>query len=87
MVHASGPNHTDKRRIGVGITYIPPHVRPLGDTRSSAMLVRGKDAYGYHEPERRLRPGEEYTPERVEHHRAMAARYQGRQEARVNAQG
>ncbi len=85
MVHASGPSASDDRRIGVGITYIPPHVRPLGTPRSSAMLVRGQDPFGHHEPERRLQPGEERTPERVAYHREMIARYQGRQEARVAA--
>jgi ectoine hydroxylase-related dioxygenase (phytanoyl-CoA dioxygenase family) len=27
LAHASGPNTTDDRRIGLAIRYIPPHVR------------------------------------------------------------
>ena len=45
LVHGSGPNTTDDRRIGFAIRYIPPHVRQL-KVRDSATLVRGKDPYG-----------------------------------------
>ena len=43
--HSSGPNPTDDRRIGWGISYIPTHVRYTGSTRMPAMLVRGVDTY------------------------------------------
>ena len=46
LVHGSGPNTTDDRRIGLAIRYIPPHVRQL-KVRDSATLVRGRDAYGH----------------------------------------
>jgi non-haem Fe2+, alpha-ketoglutarate-dependent halogenase len=51
LVHGSGPNVTGNRRIGLAMRYIPPHVRQL-KVRDSAMLVRGRDAYGNfdHEP-------------------------------------
>jgi ectoine hydroxylase-related dioxygenase (phytanoyl-CoA dioxygenase family) len=45
LVHGSGPNTTDDRRIGFAIRYIPPHVRQL-KVRDSAMLVRGRDTHG-----------------------------------------
>ena len=45
LVHGSGPNTTNDRRIGLAIRYIPPHVRQL-KVRDSATLVRGRDAYG-----------------------------------------
>ena len=45
LVHGSGPNTTDDRRIGFAIRYIPPHVRQL-KVRDSAMLVRGRDDHG-----------------------------------------
>ncbi|HTC08581.1 MAG TPA: phytanoyl-CoA dioxygenase family protein [Acetobacteraceae bacterium] len=50
--HRSGINHTDTRRIGIGVSYIPTHVRHVGATRLSASLVRGIDRYGHfdHEP-------------------------------------
>jgi len=50
LVHGSGPNTTDDRRIGFAIRYIPPHVRQL-KVRDSAMLVRGSDRYGHFDPE------------------------------------
>ncbi|MEM7254584.1 MAG: phytanoyl-CoA dioxygenase family protein [Pseudomonadota bacterium] len=52
--HASGPNRGSDRRIGVGISYIPAHVRPLTKPVSSALLVRGNDRYGHFHPEERL---------------------------------
>jgi non-haem Fe2+, alpha-ketoglutarate-dependent halogenase len=50
LVHGSGPNTTDDRRIGLAIRYIPPHVRQL-KVRDSATLVRGRDNHGHFEPE------------------------------------
>lgn len=52
LVHGSGPNNSDDRRIGFAIRYVPTHVRQV-KMRDSAMLVRGKDEYGnfdYEEP-------------------------------------
>ncbi len=49
--HRSGPNRTAEPRIGVGVSYIPAHVRHVGKTRLSATLVRGEDRYGHFDPE------------------------------------
>ena len=46
-VHASEPNRSDERRIGVAIRYISPHVRQLNAEHDSAWLVRGEDRYGH----------------------------------------
>jgi non-heme Fe2+,alpha-ketoglutarate-dependent halogenase len=46
-VHRSAPNRAAHRRVGMGINYIPAHVRPTGSTRMSAMLVRGQDKWGH----------------------------------------
>jgi non-heme Fe2+,alpha-ketoglutarate-dependent halogenase len=46
-VHRSAPNHAAHRRVGIGINYLPPHVRVNGPVRLKAMLVRGTDRYGY----------------------------------------
>ena len=43
LVHASGSNDSDDRRIGFAISYIPAHVRPTGLIRPSAFCVRGRD--------------------------------------------
>ncbi len=51
VLHQSGPNRSNDRRIGFGISYIPAHVRHLGSTPMPATLVRGEDRYGHFEPE------------------------------------
>lgn len=47
VLHRSGPNNTGERRIGLGISYIPTHVRHKGTQRMPATLVRGDDRYGH----------------------------------------
>lgn len=47
--HRSGPNTSSHRRIGLGLNFIPTHVRPSGTVRHAAMLVRGTDRYGHFE--------------------------------------
>ena len=44
--HASEPNRSDDRRIGVAIRYIPPYVRQINGDQDSALLVRGQDRHG-----------------------------------------
>lgn len=41
--HASGPNRSDDRRIGLAIRYVTPEVRDGLPGRDYAMLVRGVD--------------------------------------------
>lgn len=50
-LHRSGPNSGDEPRIGIGISYIPAHVRHVGETRLSASLVRGADRYDHFDAE------------------------------------
>lgn len=52
LVHASEPNRTDDRRIGLAIRYVAPHVRQATGVPDSALLVRGEDRYGNFEAER-----------------------------------
>src|SRR5215813_5217486 len=47
-LHRSQPNCSLGRRIGLGISYIPTHVRHVSSTvKAPAMLVRGVDAFGH----------------------------------------
>ena len=46
-VHRSAPNNASHRRVGIGLNYIPAHVRVDGPVRLKAMLVRGEDRYGH----------------------------------------
>jgi non-heme Fe2+,alpha-ketoglutarate-dependent halogenase len=71
LVHRSGANRTDYRRIGLGISYIPTSARCRCHTRLSAMLVRGIDRYGHFDDE--PRPQTDYGPaERAFHAEAVA---------------
>ena len=47
--HRSGPNTANHRRIGLGLNFIPTHVRPVGSIKPAAMLVRGVDRYAHFE--------------------------------------
>lgn len=46
-VHRSAPNNASHRRVGIGLNYLPTHVRVEGPVRCCAMLVRGEDKYGH----------------------------------------
>lgn len=45
-VHRSAPNNAAHRRVGIGLNYLPPHVRVNSPVRLKAMLVRGEDRHG-----------------------------------------
>ncbi|MDC0033111.1 phytanoyl-CoA dioxygenase family protein [Alphaproteobacteria bacterium] len=46
LIHGSLPNNAPDRRMGITFIYHPPHLGQLGNCRTSALLVRGKDLYG-----------------------------------------
>ena len=46
-LHRSAPNNAAHRRVGIGLNYVPTHVRVDGPVRCNAMLVRGEDKYGH----------------------------------------
>jgi ectoine hydroxylase-related dioxygenase (phytanoyl-CoA dioxygenase family) len=51
-LHRSAPNRSRDRRIGLGISYIPTHVRHQSTThKAPATLVRGVDRFGHFELE------------------------------------
>ena len=43
MFHASGPNRSNNRRIGVAIRYVTPEVKQQFDEQDYAMMARGID--------------------------------------------
>ncbi|NIS05726.1 MAG: phytanoyl-CoA dioxygenase [Gammaproteobacteria bacterium] len=45
LAHASGPNQSDDRRIGVSLHYMPTRSKQLVGEWDSAALVRGSDRY------------------------------------------
>ncbi len=46
LAHASGPNLSEDRRIGISMHFMPPVTRQIVGTWDCAMLVRGNDSYG-----------------------------------------
>lgn len=70
--HSSPPNHSDDRRIGFAIRFIPPHVRQLADVRDGALLVRGVDTHRHFEPQ--APPARDCAPEALAHHAATLRR-------------
>ncbi len=68
--HGSGPNHTDDRRIGLSLHYMPTHTRQTLVDWDSAALVRGADANGHfdHAP----RPSADLDPDIMAYHARSA---------------
>jgi len=50
LAHASGPNVSTDRRIGVSMHFMPPETRQVVGDWDSAALVRGTDRFGHFEP-------------------------------------
>jgi len=74
-VHASAPNGSDDRRIGVAVRYIAPYVRQINGGQDSAWLVRGEDRYGNFVHEKP--PVKDMDPAaQAEHERVMQLRQQ-----------
>lgn len=70
MWHASHPNASDQRRVGVALRYITPKARQVRADRDFATLVRGEDRLGHFEPE--PRPETTMQPAFVELHAEIA---------------
>jgi ectoine hydroxylase-related dioxygenase (phytanoyl-CoA dioxygenase family) len=47
-LHASMPNRSHDRRIGLNVQYIAAHVKQTKHDRDTVMLVRGEDRYGHY---------------------------------------
>ena len=88
--HRSAPNRSDRRRVGLGISYIPAHVRTVGSHRLCARLARGRDSGGHFDL---LPPPEgEFHPAALARHDEAYRRYRanyaeqiGRHERRYGA--
>jgi non-haem Fe2+, alpha-ketoglutarate-dependent halogenase len=80
-VHRSAPNNADHRRVGIGLNYIPTHVRVDSPVRLKAMLVRGEDRYGHFDlvdP-----PAAERDAAALAAHEAVSARYRENYQVQV----
>ena len=50
-LHASMPNRSGDRRIGLNVQYITPRMRQAINPHETALLVRGQDRYGNYTPD------------------------------------
>ncbi len=48
--HASMPNHSDCRRVGLAVRYTTPAMRQVVADHDYAQLVRGRDDFGHFQP-------------------------------------
>ncbi len=67
IVHSSGPNHTNDRRLVMLMGYFATKSKPMDDRRVSAFVVRGTDEYRYFDADRA--PVEEFGPAELAAHR------------------
>jgi chlorinating enzyme len=49
IFHASGPNTTNQRRVGIAIRYVAPTMKQTSGDKLLVSLVQGKDDYGHFE--------------------------------------
>lgn len=70
-LHASLPNRSDDRRIGLNAQFITPTVRPIVGQGETAMLVRGEDRYGHFREE--VPADRDLSADGLERHRALDA--------------
>ena len=77
-LHASMPNESDDRRIGLNAQFIAPHLRQTKHDQDSAILVRGEDRHRHFKTDR---PAEDdFEPEAL-------ARWIELQKLHVDTQG
>ncbi len=83
VLHGSGPNRASHPRIGFSIHYIAPHVRETRFDDATAMLLRGRDDYGYWgtDPE----PKVDFDPVCIEAMEATRAKYMNATERRIES--
>jgi len=65
-LHASMPNQSNDRRIGLNIQYISPSTRQTLNPHATATLVRGEDRFHHYEPD--IFASGVFLPEDVERH-------------------
>jgi len=70
MWHASKPNETSTRRVGVALRYITPEARQERVDTDFATLLRGEDRYGHFQTE--THPAETMHPDAVAEHQRIA---------------
>lgn len=75
IAHASPPNGSGDRRIGIAIRYVTPRVKQVTGVPDSATLVRGEDRLGNFELE--PAPAADFAPAAVALHDRVTTTRQG----------
>lgn len=75
IAHASAPNNSEDRRIGIAIRYVTPRVQQVTGVPDSAVLVRGEDRVGNFELE--TLPQVDFEPAAVALHERVTSTRQG----------
>ena len=73
-LHASMPNRSDDRRIGLNVQYLAPHIRQTKHDLDTAMLVRGEDRFGHFG--RDIPAAADFEPDAMARWRELDALYQ-----------
>lgn len=71
VAHGSAANHSDMRRVGFAIRYVPGRVAQKPGAHNTATLVRGRDCGNF---ELEQAPEGEFHPEAVRRHTAIFRR-------------
>ena len=69
LAHASGPNRSIDRRIGISLHYMPTHTKQTVGEWDTAALVRGEDRFGHFTIT--PRPAKDFDPSAVLFHDAQ----------------
>jgi ectoine hydroxylase-related dioxygenase (phytanoyl-CoA dioxygenase family) len=73
LIHRSGANMSNHRRVGLGISYIPTSATCRSSQKLAARLVRGTDHYGHFDDEQR--PQTDFGEAERAFHAEAVARY------------
>lgn len=73
-LHASRPNTSTDRRIGLNIQYIAPHVRQTKHDMDTALLVRGEDKYKHFGAD--VPASTDFDPDAVKRHAELQKLYE-----------
>ena len=70
LAHASEPNRSDDRRVGLSLHYMPTRTKQVVGDWDSAALVRGEDRFGHFALS--PRPSRDFDPKAVKFHEKAA---------------
>mgnify|MGYP002631430478 CR=1 FL=1 len=76
LIHGSLPNQTTDLRMGMTLIFHRPGLQQMGDSRTSALLVRGEDRFNHFDHE--TPPGREDDEATIDRYRQAAAAYRNK---------